>query len=114
MMATMLFDGDCGFCRRWIRRWREITRGAVRFVPYQEALASFPEVTEGQCEHAVQLIFPDHRVYSGAHAVFKVLTLGGGYSWALRLYERFPPFRWMAELLYGIVARHRPFFSRFA
>jgi predicted DCC family thiol-disulfide oxidoreductase YuxK len=34
----MLFDGDCGFCRRWIGKWKELTGDRVRYAPYQLAL----------------------------------------------------------------------------
>lgn len=111
MTATLLFDGDCKFCRRWIRKWQGITGEKVSFRPYQEALPLFPRLSREECEKSVQLILPDQSVYSGAHAVFKALALGGRHR-ALELYEGFAPFAWAAEFAYRLVARHRPFFSR--
>lgn len=108
----MLFDGDCGFCRRWIRRWQALTGPLVRYAPYQEALAAYPQVTRRQCEEAVRLILPDGSVLSGAHAVFKALALAGRYAWLLRLYEKAPLFAPAAERCYQLVAHHRVFFSR--
>jgi predicted DCC family thiol-disulfide oxidoreductase YuxK len=40
----MVFDGDCHFCRRWVERWREMTRGEVDYAPSQEVGAQFPEI----------------------------------------------------------------------
>lgn len=109
--AVMLFDGDCGFCRRWIKKWAGTTGTKVRYEPYQEALARFPEVTEEQCRRSVQLILRDRSVFSGAHAVFKALALGGR-SRLLGLYERLPLFRRLSEGAYRLVARNRVFFSK--
>ncbi len=109
-----MFDGDCGFCRRWIRKWNKLTADRVRYAPYQQALVQFPQLTEQQCAAAVQLVMPDGTVYSGACAVFRALHLGGRYRWLLRLYERRPLFAVLAERLYQFVARHRVFFSKFS
>jgi lipase maturation factor 1 len=110
---TMLFDGDCGFCRRWIRKGKELTGDRVCYAPYQETLPRYPQLTEEQCAAAVQLIMPDGAVFSGAHAVFRALDLGGRYRWPRRLYERHPLFARVAEGLYRLVAHHRVFFSNF-
>ena len=105
--ATMLWDGDCVFCRSWIERWRKTTGDAVAYRPYQEALAEFPQVSEAACQRAVQLILPDGRVYSGAHAVFRALAEAGRCRRTLALYERAPPFRWLANAAYRFVAANR-------
>jgi len=110
---VMLFDGECGFCRGWIKKWNRITGELVSYEPYQEALPRFSEVTRKQCEEAVQLIMPGGKVYSGAHAVFKTLALSGKHPLPLRLYEKLPLFGRVSELFYQLVARHRIFFSRF-
>jgi predicted DCC family thiol-disulfide oxidoreductase YuxK len=108
----MLFDGDCGFCRRWIGKWKELTGDRVRYAPYQLALGEYPQLTEQQCAAAVQLVMPDGTVFSGAHAVFRALDLGGRYRWLLHTYESRRSFAAVAERLYKLVARHRIFFSR--
>jgi predicted DCC family thiol-disulfide oxidoreductase YuxK len=111
--AVMLFDGECAFCRRWVERWRRLTGDKVRYAPYQRELAAYPQLTEKQCEEAVQLVTPDGAVYSGARAVFKALALGGRASWPLALYERVPLAGPFFEFCYRLVAGHRSFFSRF-
>lgn len=42
---TMLFDGDCDFCRHWIEKWRKWTGDKIRYEPYQKKLAEYPQVT---------------------------------------------------------------------
>jgi predicted DCC family thiol-disulfide oxidoreductase YuxK len=103
----MLYDGECGFCRRSVEKWKKVTRERVAYEPYQTALARFPQVTEAQCRRAVQLIMPDDTVYSGAHAVFKSWALAGRRRWLLGLYERMPWWGRMAEGAYQWIARHR-------
>ena len=113
-VPLMLFDGDCNFCRRWIRNWNHITREHIRYAPYQQCIAQYPQVTPQQCAVAVQLLMPDGTVYAGAHAVFKALDHSGRYRWLLHHYERLPWFSSVAEWTYRFVAHNRIFFSKFS
>jgi lipase maturation factor 1 len=112
-LPVMLFDGECGFCRRWIEKWERMTAERVRYEPYQEAYLKYPALTQEQCRAAVQLILPDGRVFSGAHAVFMLLTLGGRNGFFLWAYDRLRLFALISEWFYQMTARHRPFLSRF-
>lgn len=104
---VMIYDGDCEFCRRWIVRWAKITGDLVGYQPYQDGLKEFPELSEGDCERAVQLVDVDGRVYSGAEAVLKTLTYGRYWGWLYWLYQKSGLFARMVEGLYRWVARHR-------
>lgn len=104
---TMLWDGDCGFCFRWIQRWKKATGDAVEYRPYQEALQEFPQVREEDCRQAVQLVLPDGRVLQAAHAVLQSLAIGGKAVWMLRLYHHSGVFRWLTEKFYRFVAHNR-------
>lgn len=104
---TMLWDGECGFCSRWIRRWQKATGDAVEYHPYQEVLTEFPQVREEECVKAVQLVLPDGSVLSAAHAVLQSLAIGGRAKWLIALYERSNFFRWCAEKAYRFVATNR-------
>ena len=104
---TLLWDGECGFCARWIRRWQKATGDAVEYRPYQEALSEFPQVSRADCAAAVQLILPDGLVFAAAHAVLQALALGGRAKRLLALYERCGIFRWCAETAYRFVAANR-------
>ena len=33
---VLVFDGDCGFCRIWIGRWRHHTGETVEYQPFQD------------------------------------------------------------------------------
>ncbi len=108
----MVYDGDCGFCRLWIKRWRFLTGEKVDYRPYQEAAGLFPEISKDQFQKAVQLIEPDGKVSSGAQAVFRGLSFRSGWGWLSRAYEQFPGLAFVSEKAYGFVASHRNWFSR--
>jgi len=109
----LVFDGDCGFCRLWIERWRLITVGRVDYEPSQSAAARYPDIPAAAFAEAVYLIEPDGRARRGADAVFAALARAGGANrvWQ-EAYERVPLFRRGSEVCYGFVAAHRPLFSR--
>lgn len=100
---TLLYDADCGFCRRQVRRWRRAIGDRVTFASYQAAAPAYPEIPRERLARAVHLIWPDGTVLSGAEAVFELLALR-----PLRaLYRAFPPFAAISEWAYALVARHR-------
>ena len=106
-LPLLVYDGECGFCRRWIERWRNVTGGRVADAPYQEVSARFPEIPGDRFRAAVHLREPDGRWSRGAEAVFRSLSYGGHGLW-LWLYRRLPGCAALSEAAYRWVARHRP------
>ncbi len=109
----VIFDGDCGFCRFWIRRWQSATGEAVEYLPFQEAqiAARFPEIPVQDFEDAVQLIETDGTVYRAAEAAFRALAHNPREQWLLDWYRHSRGFANCAEWVYRFIARHRTFFS---
>jgi predicted DCC family thiol-disulfide oxidoreductase YuxK len=107
----LVFDGTCGFCRRWIERWRMTTGDRVEAAPYQDVAERFPEIPRERFAAAVHLIEPDGRVTRGAEAVFRSLAAAPGNGVWLALYERVPGWGALSEAAYRVVARHRGTFS---
>src|SRR3954451_12537557 len=103
---VVLYDGKCGFCKRHIARWSALSGDAIEYLPYQEHLQRFPQVTEQQLERAVHLIEPDGRIRRGANAVFRIAALSGSPQW-LWFYEGLFRFRLIAEMGYALVASSR-------
>jgi len=110
---TLLWDGNCRFCRRWILRWQKLTGEQVDYRPCQEALQDFPQLSPGDCERSVFLILPDGQTFSAAHAVFQSLALAGKYPFLLRWYEKSALFRKLSEFTYSLVAGNRGWLPRF-
>jgi predicted DCC family thiol-disulfide oxidoreductase YuxK len=109
----MVFDGDCNFCALWVRRWQQMTGDSVDYLPAQDPriAAQFPEIPREQFDTAVQLIEPDGAVYSGAEAVFRLLTHTPNRQWLLRTHENSSAFAAITEWTYRLVAENRKFFS---
>jgi predicted DCC family thiol-disulfide oxidoreductase YuxK len=104
---VLVFDGDCGFCRLWIERWRHLTGDRVQYEPFQKVAEQYPEIPRESFVRAVQLILPDGEVLSAAHAVFRMLTFAPGLGWWLWVYRHIPGFAPLTEFGYRFVARHR-------
>jgi predicted DCC family thiol-disulfide oxidoreductase YuxK len=108
----LLFDGDCGFCRYWVARWRVLTRGEVDFAPAQAEASRFPKISKEAWSRSVQLVTPQGEIYSGAEAVFRSLAYAPEHRWQLAIYQNLPGARPVCEWAYGLVAAHRGFFSK--
>jgi lipase maturation factor 1 len=108
----VLFDGDCGFCRFWVTRWRATTRGKVDFAPAQQEASRFPQVTDKAWKRSMQFLTPEGAVYAGAEAVFRTLAYVPEHRWMLAAYRRVPGARFVSEAAYKLVADHRDFFSK--
>ena len=111
----MVFDGDCHFCKRWIKRWQKTTGQAIDYAPLQEASARFPEIPRESFEREVKLIAADGRVFGGAQAVFRSLNWGDHPGFLSKsawwMYQHVPVFAPFTEACYRVVAKHRTFFS---
>src|SRR5215469_58093 len=103
----VIFDGKCSFCRAWIDYWQHLTGDRVVYAPYQEVGDRFPDIRRQEFAAAVQLVLPDGKMCSGAHAVFRLLALvpgKGGWLWA---YDRVPGVASVADEAYKLIAKHR-------
>ncbi len=103
----LVYDGDCGFCKLWIARWREITCGRIDYAPLQEAAARFPEVPRTEFERAVKFVEPNGEVFSSAEAVFRSLGEGRRFSLGRWSYAHLPGFAAVSEGAYAFIAAHR-------
>src|SRR6266446_6445271 len=100
----IIWDGECHFCRRWIERWREITRDAVDYATSQESAERFPEIPREQFERSVNYIETDGSVFFGAEAVFRSLRCRSSKKWLAWSYEHVPGFAAVSESFYRIIA----------
>jgi lipase maturation factor 1 len=110
---VLIYDGDCGFCTRWIQRWRRLTRGQIEAMPLQhpDVTSRFPGIARADLEASVHFIEPGGRVSRGAEAAFRSLSFASRMQWLLRLYLRSRGFARISEWIYEFISRHRRFFS---
>ena len=109
---TLVYDGDCGICRYWVDYWQGLTGERVIYRPYREAAVDFPAIPLEAFQHAIQLIEPDGKIYSGAAATYRVLrhVPGRGAWWWL--YAHVPGFAVASERSYAFIARRRGLLNR--
>jgi len=109
---TLVYDGDCGICRYWVDYWQGLTGERVIYRPYQEAAVDFPAIPLEAFRHAIQLIEPDGRIYSGAAATYRVLRHVPGRAAWWWLYAHLPGFAPASERFYAFIARRRGLLNR--
>ncbi len=108
----VIYDGDCGFCRAWIARWKAFTGDRVDYEPARTAAARFPEIPAERYAEAVQFVDTDGSVVGGAEAVFRTLATVPGRRWTLGAYRRIPGVAPVTEAAYRFIASRRPLFAR--
>ncbi|HXJ60508.1 MAG TPA: lipase maturation factor family protein [Verrucomicrobiae bacterium] len=108
---VLIYDGDCNFCRLWIRRWQQRTGDTVEYVSLQadSVAVQFPELSRETLQEAVHLVGTDGSVQRAAAAVFGALAAVN--PWPLWIYRSLPGARPVTETAYRMVARHRSIFS---
>jgi predicted DCC family thiol-disulfide oxidoreductase YuxK len=107
---TLIYDGDCGFCRRSVdllQRWDREQR--IALIPFQDQarIAAFG-IPLPALAAAMHLILPppDGRVLVGADAIPELLQLLPGKRW-LAWGFRVPGVLPVARRLYAWIARRR-------
>lgn len=108
----VLWDGDCGFCRRGVRWFEQRDRAhRMRMLPYQEAPSPpmTPELA-AECDRALYVLHPDGRRTRAGRAILYMLGVIGHRRTARVL--ALPPLVWLVELGYWLVARNRHVASR--
>lgn len=103
---VLLYDGECRFCVRWVKRWRKTTGDAVDYLPYQEHAGAFPQTDRDECAHAAVLITPEGEKYAAAEAALRARAYGDKRT-LLWMYKRVPGFARASEAVYRFIARNR-------
>src|SRR3954467_15369866 len=70
---TLIWDGECHFCRRWIERWRVLTADRIDYITNQEIGERFPEIPREQLESSIVYIDVSGNVFFAAEAACRSL-----------------------------------------
>ncbi len=103
---VLLYDGACDFCAWWVRYWQRLCRDRVRFRPYQESLADYPDLDAETCRRAIQWRTPNGEQASAAATACAVLAAAGRPLWNT-LYRRSRRVAACAEAVYRHIAARR-------
>jgi predicted DCC family thiol-disulfide oxidoreductase YuxK len=105
--ATMVFDGDCGFCGRSARFAVDRVKVTCSVFAYQRADLAALGLTAAECAEALRFVAPDGTRFQGAAAVAQALRTAPAPWRALGVAIDAPGVRVVAERVYRFVARHR-------
>ena len=104
---TLVFDGDCAFCTRSADVARRLLPADVQVVPWQFLDLTAAGVTAERARSEVLWIGRDGAVLGGAPAVAAGLR-AAGLPWSpAGVVLSVPPLRWIAPLVYRLVAANR-------
>ena len=105
--ATLIYDGDCEFCRRCAEAARRRLGSKVEVLAYQEADLAVIGLTAGQAQDAAWWISESGERFGGHRCVAKVLIEAEG-AWGLlgRMLE-WPLISQVAGGVYRLVSRNR-------
>jgi predicted DCC family thiol-disulfide oxidoreductase YuxK len=106
-MATLVFDGDCGFCTRCVALVPKSARRTTKVVPYQRADLDTLGLTVAECAQAVQWVGDDGARARGHAAIGRLLQSGRGLWTIVGTLLLLPPVSWLAAGVYRAVAANR-------
>lgn len=107
---VLYWDGDCGFCRKWVARWKQTTGDHVLYRTLQEAPQEVVAAAGGQSLDRIVLQKPDGSLVSGARAAVTALaTRSRASRLVLSGLQRIPLLSRAAEATYAWIAAHREF-----
>ena len=103
----LIYDGDCGFCRRQIDLLDKLDKGdVIEFEPFQEADLARYGISTAEAQEAMQLVSPAGEVWEGAEAareIFRLLPRTRPLAWLFKL----PGVMFVAKRIYRFIARRR-------
>jgi pimeloyl-ACP methyl ester carboxylesterase/predicted DCC family thiol-disulfide oxidoreductase YuxK len=105
--ATLVYDGECAFCRTQAERLRKRAGERIRFIPYQSIGDRFPGIPREAFVREVHLIGPDGAVTTGARAVLEASSAYSRFARATLGAWRIPGGGLLPEAVYRWVARNR-------
>ncbi len=107
--TTVIYDGDCGLCRRSMDVLRRLDEeGVLELVESQApgVRERFPGITPEAYSRAIQVVEPGGRTSEGAAAVERLCSIipaGRRVGWLYRI----PFARPMADRVYAWISRNR-------
>jgi predicted DCC family thiol-disulfide oxidoreductase YuxK len=110
----LVWDGNCGFCKRCVLHLVAQLGERVRYLTYQSANEYFAGLRRDEYAQSVHFIEPDGSVYRGAAAIYRAYSWRPQGSYLMGIYRRSPVFAALSEWGYDRVARNRKLAGRIA
>ncbi len=108
-----IWDGECGFCKYWITRWKAKTQGKLVFQTFQEAAQNFPDIPLKEFKKASRLIETDGSIYSGPDSAYRSFVYFENKITRWHLwYKKYKWFRDLSDHTYNFIAKNRALMFR--
>lgn len=109
LRPTLIWDGECGFCRFWVIHLKQHTQNKIVYNTYQEAAARFPDIPLKEFKKASRLIEVDGGVFSGPDSLYRSLQYfdSKNFSWH-NWYRKYVWFCKISDHGYNFIAKNRP------
>lgn len=105
----MVYDGQCGFCKYWIIKWKKISGNQINYQAYQRVHEQFKDIEVSHFREAVRLIDTNGEIYNGPDAAFRTFYLKGRFGFLHRWYSKSQIVRKAFNRIYQWIADHRNF-----
>ncbi len=108
----MVYDGNCGFCKYWIIRWKKISGLGVDYKSYQEVASNFKDIPEQHFKEAVRFIGIDGVIYNGPDAAYITYFNKNKVKFLHQWYVDKKWFRVLSDSAYQFIADNRNTMSK--
>jgi len=105
----MVYDGNCGFCKYWILKWKRATGNAVEYKPYQEVATQFKDISTHHFQEAVRFIQTDGIIVNGPDAAYITYKDDMKFGFLHRWYRNKKWFTKLSDIAYQWIADNRTF-----
>jgi predicted DCC family thiol-disulfide oxidoreductase YuxK len=106
-LPVFVFDGDCGFCRKWAAWVERRLDGSVTFVPFQSIDLGALGLRAEQVQTASYFVDEGRRTYRGNRSFSRALGRSRGLWRMLGLVAELPVVRTLLAPVYRSIARNR-------
>jgi len=107
---VLVWDGDCGFCKYWVTRWKKISANKINFQTYQKVASNFPDIPIKEFKKASRFITTEGKVHSGPDSAYMSYFVANKNSSWHRWYITYKWFQRISDDGYNHIAKNRSFF----
>ncbi|MGH8775502.1 MAG: thiol-disulfide oxidoreductase DCC family protein [Jiangellaceae bacterium] len=104
---VLVYDGDCRFCASCVDFVTRRVHTSAEIVAWQLTDLDALGTTQERAQYELLWIDASGRIDGGAQAVAQILVDAGGAWRPLGRAMRVPPVRWVAHVVYRVVANNR-------
>ncbi|CAM3301415.1 DCC1-like thiol-disulfide oxidoreductase family protein [Aequorivita lipolytica] len=106
----MVWDGECGFCKYWITRWKSKTEDRIIYRTFQQVSENYPDIPLKEFKKASRLVETDGSIYSGPDSAYRSFNYfeESDSRWH-NLYSKNGFFTSVSDYTYNFIANNRSF-----